>query len=144
MSAYMCSRRQLTILAAYAVKHCQHALSYDMRREVDGGFELYHGGYDRTIGRVFSMLVSENLASLNHRYPADKTGEATSDDYAAEPKALTERLPALHIIKLCHNYAYQACEHTSWEASEACRLMKAIESHAVRQLPGYDDAPWGV
>jgi hypothetical protein len=144
MSAYMCSERQLTILAAYAVKHCQHALSYEMRREVDGNFELAPGGYNRTIGRVFAMLVSENLASLAYRYPSDKSGEATFDAYKVDRKALDERLPAIQVIKLCHHYAYQACEHPGWKDSEACRLVKAIESHAVPTLPGYDDAPWGL
>jgi hypothetical protein len=48
------------------------------------------------------------------------------------------------MIKLCHHYAYQACEHDGWEASDARKLVDAIEAHAVRHLPGYDDAPWGV
>lgn len=144
MSAYMCSERQLTILAAYAVKHCQHALSYEMRQEVDGNFEHKPGGYDRTVGRVFTMLVSENLASLAYLYPSDKSGEATFDSYEPVAAARRETLPALHIIKLCHNYAYQACEHPGWKDSAARKLIDSVESHAVHHLPGYDDAPWGL
>lgn len=144
MSAYMCSERQLTILAAYAVKHTQHAIPYDMRNEVDGTYELKPGGYDRTIRRVFSMLVSENLASLAYRYPDDTSGNATVDSYAVHSASIKADLPVLHIIKLCHNYEYQACEHPGWQDSTARKLVKAIETHAVPCLPGYDDAPWGL
>lgn len=142
MSAYMCSERQLTILAAYAVKHAQHALPYEVRHEVDGTYELKHGGYDRTVGRVFSMLAAENLASLAYRYPTDSATPV--DAYAPKDAARKETLPALHVIKLCHNYAYQACEHPGWQASDARKVIDAIEAHAVMHLPGYDDAPWGL
>lgn len=135
MSAYMCSERQLTILAAYAVVHCHDAIPYSMRASESDA---------RTMSRVFSMLVTENLASLAARYPADTSGEATFDAYQLQRKAVTERLPALHIIKLCHHYAYQSCEHDGWKASHARKLIQAIEAHAVCNLPGYDDAPWGV
>ncbi len=143
MSAYMCSERQLTILAAYAVKHCLDAVPGDLRRDLDSdGFERKAGERDRVLARVFWMLAGEKLASLAARYPGDAHGQAT--DYTPVEAARKETLPAVHMIKLCHHYAYQACEHHGWKESAACRLIRAIESHAVHNLPGYDDAPWGV
>jgi hypothetical protein len=148
MSAYMCSERQLTILAAYAVKHCAGDVPYALRTELeDGRFERRPGDYDRTVGNVFSMLVRENLASVNHRYPVrinSPESEAMLADYKPHADGRRETLPALHIIKLCHHYAYQACEHPGWQDSDARKLVDAIEKHAVRCLPGYDAAPWGL
>jgi hypothetical protein len=144
MSAYMCSEKQLTVLAAYAVKHCPEAVPYRFRTSLDqDGFERTPGGYKRTISTVFGMLVSENLASLNARYGA-RDNEATFDEYVPDEKALKLTLPALHIIKLCHHYAYQSCEHDGWKGSDARKLIDAIESHAVHNLPGYVEAPWGI
>lgn len=142
MSAYMCSELELTVLAAYAVANCLDAVPYDMRAS---------GNTARTQSRVFSMLVSENLASLAARYPGEattKNNELCFDTFTFQTAALRSPrvagMPALHIIKLCHHYAYQACEHPGWETSAACKLVRAIEAHAVLDLPGYDAAPWGL
>jgi hypothetical protein len=143
MSAYMCSERQLTILAAYAVKHCLEAVPSELRRDLDtDGFEHKRGAHDRAVDRVFAMLVRENLASLAARYPGDEPGDP--EVYGPKDTARRETLPAVHIIKLCHHYAYQACEHSGWQDSAARKLIGAIESRAVLHLPGYDDAPWGL
>lgn len=143
MSAYMCSERQLTILAAYAVKHCLDAVPYALRSDLDtDGFEHKRGARERVLARVFWMLAGENLASLAARYPGEAHGQAT--DYTPVDAARKETLPAVHMIKLCHHYAYQACEHDGWKASAARKLTGAIEAHAVHHLPGYDDAPWGL
>lgn len=148
MSAFMCSGRHLAVLASYAVRHCLEDVPYALRSELErDGYEHKPGGYMRTVSRVASMLASENLRSIEHRYPGDHSGE--QEAYAtfeiprgAESEARS--LPALTIIKACHCYAYQSCEHDTWEASQAHALVQAIEAHAVRQLPGYDAAPWGL
>lgn len=144
MSAYMCSERQLTILAAYLVAHCTEVLPsslwvHDIDRD---GYEREHGGHERAVNNVFRMLARENLASLDSRYPGDAKGDA--DAYRPVATARKERLPWLHIIKLCHHYAYQACEHSGWKDSAARKAIAALESYAVHNLPGYDDAPWGL
>jgi len=145
MSAYMCSERQLTILAAYAVKHCLEDVPYDLRTELErDGFERTRGGHDRTVARVLRMLARENLESLEYRYPSGTPVDDLAPGYEPVAAARKETLPALHMIKLCHHYAYQACEHPGWQDSAARKLVDAIEAHAVRRLPGYDDAPWGV
>lgn len=148
MSAFMCSDRHLGILAAYAVRNVLEAIPYDLRSELErDGFEHRPGATLRTISRVASMLASENLKSLAHRYPRDHHLDAASYDSFDIPATIeTEArltLP-LTIIKACHCYAYQASEHPGWQDSAARKLVDAIEAHAVRRLPGYDDAPWGL
>lgn len=146
MSAFMCSDRHLAVLAAYAARNVLEDVPYELRSDLDrDGFERRSGDFVRTISRVASMLAAENLKSIAHRYPGDHTGEAEAYERFDVPKnAETEArtLPRLTIIKACHCYAYQACEHPGWEASAARKLINAIEAHAVRNLPGYNDAPW--
>ena len=148
MSAYMCSDRHLCVLAAYAVRHVLESIPYELRSNLDSdGFERRPGDYRRTVARVAVMFALENLASIEHRYPGDHTGERAAYETidvpsTAETEART--LPALTIIKACHCYAYQSCEHPGWGKSAARKLIDAIESHAVRNLPGYNDAPWGL
>lgn len=148
MSAFMCSDRHLGILAAYAVAHVLEAIPYALRHELErDGFEHRPGATRRTISRVASMLLSENLRSLAHRYPRDHHLGAAAYDAFDLPRTIEAEAimtPAVHIIKACHCYAYQACEHPGWEGSDAKELVSAIESHAVRRLPGYADAPWGL
>lgn len=141
----MCSEKELTLLATYAVKHCLEDVPYSLRSLLErDGFERRTGDFERTVGNVFSMLVTENLTSLSWRYPGDRTAhDATAASYCPKFVRLSD-YPPLTIIKLCHHYAYQACEHDGWADAEARKLIAAIESHAVRQLPGYDSAPWGL
>ena len=50
----------------------------------------------------------------------------------------------MDIIKLCHGYEYQSCEHPGWKTSDARDYLRMIEKTACRNLPDYDDAPWSV
>ena len=128
MSAFMCSDRHLTALATYAVRHGLSGI-------VDAG-----QGEARMIAEVFGVLARENVASLNARYPY-----APGDGIGAVvPRVVLEQFGAVTTIKACHCYAYQACEHRDWQASLAKQIVDAIEAHAVRHLPGYDAAPWGL
>ncbi|HEY6728323.1 MAG TPA: hypothetical protein VI197_30140 [Polyangiaceae bacterium] len=148
MSAFVCSDTHLAVLASYAVRNCLEDVPYALRTELErDGFEHKPGGYMRTVARVASMLARENLLSIEDRYPGDHSGEHEAYETFTISKVAETRareLPALTIIKACHCYAYQACEHPGWEASDARKLTNAIEAHAVRHLPGYDAAPWGL
>lgn len=131
MSAYMCSDRHLTALAAYAVRN-------NLAGVVDAG-----QGALTMVAEVYLLLWRENMASLDARYPGDDT-KGLARPGPIDNRAALEQFPLLHIIKACHCYAYQACEHTGWERSRAKKLVELIEAHAVRKLPGYDAAPWGL
>ena len=130
MSAFMCSARHLTALAAYAVRADLDGIVGSTREERVAA----------RVAEVFGVLARENAASLDARYPGDK-GDPIED---VDAKAASEQFPLLHIIKACHCYAYQACEHKGWETSRAKSLVEVIEAHAVRALPGYAAAPLGI
>lgn len=130
MSAFMCSDTHLTALAAYAVRH---GLSSPIRCE----------GPDSMTGlveAVFRVLERENGASLAARYSEDRGVIGGQLDR----RAMVTEYPLITIIKACHCYAYQACEHRAWPDSHAKTIVERIEEHAVRHLPGYDAAPWGL
>jgi hypothetical protein len=126
----MCSDRHLTALAAYAVRH-----------GLSGVVLAPDRGQLEAIAKVFGMLARENIASLDARYPGDTDSDAIG---TVQPRVLLERFDPIHIIKACHCYAYQACEHPGWDGSRAKQIVASIEAHAVRNLPGYSDAPWGL
>lgn len=47
-------------------------------------------------------------------------------------------------IKAAQFYEHQACEPKVWEVSIARRFVDELISVAIRALPGYADAPWGI
>jgi hypothetical protein len=96
--------------------------------------ELTHDQADR----VGAMLWNENVKSVDHRY-----NDHTDREVYRFP-AMTKLRPPVVILKAIHCYRYQACEHPEWESSEAFAFCNALEAATMRNLPGYDDAPWGI
>lgn len=115
------------------------------------------------IGR---MLWTECYQSVAWRYPDDKDGELPGPNgltveavrsyryshqmtvpgrvgvHEVGPKWIA--VTPLLVLKQIDCYQYQSCEHDGWEGSDARRFTDALRQRMVRQLPGYDDGPWGV
>lgn len=92
-------------------------------------------GTETVIGQV---LVDANACGVNDRY---------GEDYAyiysyAEPTG--QSWAPVDLLKATHCLAYQCCDATDWEASEAKRWCDALADAFVRRLPGYEAAPWGI
>lgn len=96
---------------------------------------------------IGQALLAENVRSVNHRYrrsdPIDRyrhvptyVGAVSTDE--------TRTLTALDLVKLAHCLEYQSCEHPEWEMSWARDFLRRVVDTAVHELPGYDDAPWGL
>ena len=90
-------------------------------------------------------LWRENMLSLRARY-AKRMGEQVNEALLASysyspPGRLTT---AVEFLKIIACYEYQSCEHDGWETSDARALCRCLAEHAITQLPGYDDAPWGL
>jgi hypothetical protein len=103
-----------------------------------GGFLAY----EDELGRALWLA---NAASIRARYGSgaeEATGEAL-DKIRAYHHALNARDPVT-VIKACHCYAYQSCEVSDWDTSWAKAATDALERCAVRHLPGYEEAPWGI
>lgn len=116
MSASLCSPLHLSVLASYAVNN----------------------GLSKGFLETLTLLHNENLASLRARYPE----HANSDPVRAE--GTKREYSAAEIIKLCHYYAYQACEHSGWKNSEAKKLVEAIVWDISHNVVGWNEAEWGI
>ena len=100
-------------------------------------------GYEDELGRALWLANADSLAA---RYPLD--WESMLDDGGLEAvrgfRHTFVEFSAVEVIKACHCFAYQSCEVSDWAGSWAKAACEAIESHAVRKLPGYQAAPWGI
>lgn len=127
MSAYMTCVEHRSALAFYAV-----------RKQISGDYG--HGELD-SMKRVFAMLTDANVASLRARYPKD--ADFDDGDTFIEPRPNTRYAP-IDIIVAAKCFRYQACEFDGWESSQAAALIERIISHAIGELPGYNEAKWGA
>lgn len=149
MSAHMCNQKTLTAIAVWALKEAAEAIPSELMRELDqDGYERSSGGYARTVARIVAFLAAENIRSMVAAYPRDRIDRdaimAGFTPLTRQDELRAKALPVLHVIKTCRYYAYQSCEHNGWERSPARRIVEALERQLVPELPGYDDAPWGL
>jgi hypothetical protein len=107
---------------------------------------------DEDADRIGQMLVSENLKSIQYRYPD------TVDDPQNAPGPIEQywhqpyhwdawlgsgpKASAVEGLKAIDCYVHQACEHPGWDHSEARLFCEALRRALIGQLPGYDEAPW--
>jgi hypothetical protein len=61
------------------------------------------------------------------------------------PQSAYATLQPVDVLKACRSYAYQSCETSDWEESEAYALAQSIERDAIRALPGFEESPaWDI
>ena len=108
-----------------------------------------HDVNETTVDAVGAMLWTENLASLEARYPNDTSGErpgpiGLTDDVVRgysynDPHYTLTVVEALQAIRC---YEYQSCEHDGWNDSSAAAFCETLRVSLCRYLPGMTDAPW--
>jgi hypothetical protein len=105
--------------------------------------------HSEDLQRAATIMLAENYRSIQYRYP--DTIENPQDapgtiDELGQPIVFnfSSRYPTnpVHILSMCRCFDYQACETGDYEASDAARIVEAIRSRAIANLPGMDDAPW--
>lgn len=147
MSAYISNPETFGILAAYATLN--KCAIYDWRQ--DSGISI------ETAQLVAKGLASENIRSVAHHYPDDKSGSRPGpcllDEEIEEAAALyaahflanpsyVRKLKPVQVLVLCQGVDYQSCETDDWRDTLAWRQLDWIKSQAIRSLPGYDTADW--
>ena len=100
---------------------------------------------------VGRMLLWECVRSVAYRYPDDSldglpgpcgfTPEET-EDYTYRCHA--RRLEPVEVLKAIDCYEYQSCEHPDWKDSTAAKLCDQLRSRMIAELPGYEEAAWGL
>ena len=129
MSCYIVTDKHISAIIGYA---CRENIRLDGRA---GEGCIYAPGMEQ---EASALLHAANVRSVNTRYNKDSPEDGIVFDTAA-PK-----LSAIDVIKACDGLAYQCDEWTSFDGSNADKLLKVIQRHAVRKLPGYDAAPWSI
>lgn len=134
MSAFIVSKRHIDFLVTALFKY--EVVTHD----------------DGTPGAIGQTLWQENHTSVNYRY--DESEPCPPYTYSGSGLTDLVRDP-LVTYKQIRCYVYQACEHTGYETSHVAEWMALLEyacerganlppGKTMRQLPGWDDAPWGI
>lgn len=87
---------------------------------------------------IAEALLSENVKSVQHRY--DDEVSAQSIVYNSAVRLLTP----VEVLKSVQCLKYQSNEHPEWKASLSYAVCHGIEQAAIKALPGYGEAPWGI
>jgi hypothetical protein len=164
MSAYLVSKETIDclVLAAATYPGFRGHFQY-VYRDKDGDRHLRRLSDNpsmESLSLLGQTLWEWNMDSLLARYP-DTTEETWGyEEYEGPPTKLHDRLvvslstmqpvvdfekPALMDVFGCIRcLEYQSCEAEDWDLAEGHSILRAIEQEAIRQIPGYADAPWGL
>lgn len=102
-----------------------------------------------TPNRLGAYLVAANLAGVQARYPdcienpEDTPGPCAQ--YWEEPYQFTQqpyRLTAVEALAAIAGYRYQCSDSDEWSTTPAYGLLQDLQEALIRNLPGYDAAPW--
>ena len=107
-------------------------------------FRWYWRGERRAVSAdnasaVGSMLLAENVRSVNYRY-----GEEREAVVYAHQVAPVRNDTHAQVLKAIACYEYQACETGAWKDTEAAAYCEMLRQAVIRDLPGYDAAAWEI
>jgi len=93
-------------------------------------------------GVVFELLLAENVASLEARYPESPEMWSAAAGYRFKPSPQVRRWLNGYqhgsVVGLVRGYSYQACEHPGWETSIGWQLVQQIKDQLLKHLESRD------
>lgn len=134
MNAFLVSKKHIDFLVSAAYLWGRTDLRRYLPRE--------YANKDVDASDVGRLLWTENLASVAHRYGPQLDAPHTENYRHQIDLSAPNR--AVEVIKSIQCLEYQSCEHDGWESSAAHCFLQNLKSEAIRNLPGYDKAPWGL
>ena len=161
MSAFICSFLHIKSLAIFATQKTGRQFSH-YTKSPEGqwvntameefplvylNFSEHHDLSNPTT--VARILMTENIKSVCARYNEDEDKyywhELNVDVTPTDISHFhTLGFTPVQLIKLIHCLDYQSREHGEWDGSLARKILAALEDHLIIELPGYQDAPWGI
>ncbi len=139
MSAYILDRSQIRFLVSVAQL-------WEVSWFHAGAYRRIHRVDEAAAAACGQMLWDENVRSVRHRYPGELELPGPIDcdyQYGRHNLAWGFRLGgdlSLQVLRMLACYEYQACETPDWRDTEAYAFCRNLQAHAIRNLPGYDDA----
>lgn len=151
MSAYVVDQSHVNFLieAAYEMARRDHGSNFSWYHDASQDRHYLPAGDMLRAAEVGQMLWDENVKSVRFRYPDsgdELPGPVKHNGYHFDRFRFTtfsEYTPA-NVLKACHCYEYQSCEHPEWDTSDAKAFCTALCKCAERQVDGYEDAEWGA
>jgi hypothetical protein len=131
MSAWLCSKTHVAALVRYYMASRYASLAW---LGMDGA----------TPEGIATMLHQENVRSVFGRYGDSASEFGPPHEFSARDIQRAPLLSPVVILKSVGCLRYQSCEHAEWESSNAAKFLRAVEANAIADLPGYDEAPWGI
>jgi hypothetical protein len=144
MSAFLCSHNHFKILAMFAVTNGQYGLRVDPGSLPNAETRGLGNESPATIATHYAnILYRENFRSIKHRYPSS-TIEASEIKVTDRDISNNKGIDAVSILKQCDCLIYQTCETEDYYETLAYKLTQLIKDAAIKLLPGYESAPWGI
>lgn len=156
MSAYVVDPETIKALVVFATKRHHGSYNVDPRYlktwHPEAERWYYAGDGEPSLAEQYAeVLYRQNIRSVLTRYPNDTwdtmpgpiNPPATITITPADELRLSN-VKAVTILKACDCLEYQSCETEDYEQTFAYKLLDRIRGAAIRALPGYDDAPWGL
>jgi len=144
MSAFIVSHKHINTILTYA-----NGQRFSPKVRLTDGTLL---SFDQLgdLQHAAEILIGENVASINARYPDTIGNMQAAPGLTAEmdqPIIFTferKAYKAVEMISICSCYNYQACETADYDSSDAHKIVNAIRECAISNLPGMQDAPWSI
>lgn len=134
MSAYMVSDEQINVMLWAATRYAD---SPSFLFESSYGARWIQDHDSKTA--LGQELINVNAQSLKDQYNDD----SGFSSYTYAPPRFATWEP-LELIKIVHNYEYQACDNKNWTDSDARRFCEALVRQLLYCVPGFDQAHWGI
>lgn len=128
MSAYVVDDKHIDAIVNFAI--CSKASFYFHPARID-----ITRSNAQEIGQI---LIDENYRSVNYRY------RETDEPHSYQFTLARSPLAPVAVLKAINCLDYQCCETDDWQQSRAWAILDGIRNAAIRALPGYDTASWGI
>lgn len=134
-------------MSAYIVphQHIRYMLETLRRAEYKSSIRVCGADYyplrDEDMQAVGQILVNANALSVNMNIRYSESEPA--DTFNFTPVFFGAFNP-VQALKACDCFDYQASEVDDYRATAASVIVDCIRGAAIKQLPGYDDAEWGI
>lgn len=129
MSTYLVGDEHIDMLLTAAVMYTRGSLSWTHDNE-------RHTLTSDTRDAVGTMLLGTNQASVNHRYRENDPMPTYTFTVTPVPPSAVEALKGIQCLE------YQSDELPDYASTEAAAFLQALTANVIRNLPGYDVAPW--
>lgn len=161
MSAWILSRKHIDAIITTSVKGFRTVKNGPLTRTIEDGQwtperPSYFIGevltWEDQVGRaplteaeataMGQVLWNANYRSVNARYGESRRAPRYAFTGNGRILTLAELAKAIHCLD------YQSCEYPEWYTSKARKFLDKVEQNIYRvvahDLPGYDEAPWGI